>query len=127
MKNKLLKVCIAILIIIFLAVGLVPNINSFLKLHITYKQYTLIVMTLVFITFEIILYLKLNDKVKPAFNLMERSIDFKKYKKEEKYKENKSFYYRDFPFNKNMFKIFWIAFQYGIIKNRANVLNALLF
>lgn len=126
MKNKLLKVCIAILIIIFLAVGLVPNINSFLKLHITYKQYTLIVMTLVFITFEIILYLKLNDKVKPAFNLMERSIDFKKYKKEEKYKENKSFYYRDFPFNKNMFKIFWIAFQYGIIKNRANVLNALL-
>lgn len=64
--------------------------------------------------------------MKSAFNLMEADIDFKKYKKENKYKEDKSFYYRDIPFNKNMFKFFWIAFQYGIIKNRANILNALL-
>ena len=126
MKNKLLKVFVIILILAFLIVGFVPDVNNFLKNHITYEEYTLLIMGLVFITFEIILYLKLNDKMKPAFNLMEADIDFKKYKKEKKYKEDKSFYYRDIPFNKNMFKTFWIAFQYGIIKNRANVLNALL-
>lgn len=126
MKNKLLKVFVIILILAFLIVGFVPDVNNFLKNHITYEEYTLLIMGLVFITFEIILYLKLNDKMKPAFNLMEADIDFKKYKKEKKYKEDKSFYYRDIPFNKNLFKIFWIAFQYGIIKNRANVLNALL-
>lgn len=126
MKKYFLKVLSIILFIIFLIVGLVPNVNNFLKKYITYEQYELLILILVFITFEIILYLKLNNKTKPAFNLMESDIDFKKYKKETKYKEDKSFYYRDFPFNKNIFKIFWIAFQYEIIKNRANILNALL-
>lgn len=126
MKKNVLKFLVGILIFILLVVGLVPVVNDFLKTYITREHYTLLIMSLVFITFEIILYLKLDNKMKNAFNLMEADIDFKKYKKEMRYKEDKSFYYRDFPFDKNMFKIFWIAFQYDIIKNRANVLNALL-
>ena len=106
MKNNILKILAGILSIMILVVGFVPDVNNFLKLHITYEQYILLIMGLVFITFEIILYLKYNYKMKSAFNLLEADIDFKKYKKEKKYKEDKSFYYRDFPFNKNMFKTF---------------------
>ena len=126
MKKNVLKIVVAILIIIFLTVGIVPNINNFLKTHITYEQYNLLIFALVFVIFELIFYLILNNNTKSAFNLMRKDYEFKKYKKESKYIENKSFYYRDFPFNKDMFKVFWIAYQYGIIKNRLNILNAFL-
>ena len=126
MKKRVLKIIVAILILIFFAVGIVPNVNSFLKAHITYEQYNLLIFTLVFIIFEIIFYLILNDNTKSAFNLMKKDLEFKKYKKETNYREDRSFYYRDIPFNKNMVRVFWIAFQYGIIKNRLNILNAFL-
>ena len=126
MKKDVLKFIATLLIVCFLCIGLVPNINGYFKDNITYEQYSLLLIVIVFTVFEIFLYLKLNDKLKQSFGLMEADTDFRRYKKENKYKEDKLFYYRDFPLDKNLFKIFWIAFQYNIINNRANVLNALL-
>jgi hypothetical protein len=121
-----LKFLIFVFAVLFFVVGLVPSVNSFLKSHITKNEYSLIIAVIVYIVFEIFLYLKEFKKYKKNIEYMEEEVDFKKYKKESKYVENKSFYYRDFPFEKNIFKIFWIAFQYNIIDNRANILNALL-
>lgn len=122
MKDKILKIIVVILIISFFSVGLVPSINTFLKEHITDNQYGQLIFIIVFLTFEIIYYLKTKVSPVPIFN----SILMNKYKKETKYKENKNFYYRDLPLNKNIFKIFWIALQYDIIENKTNILNALL-
>lgn len=35
-------------------------------------------------------------------------------------------YYRDIPCNKNIFKAYYIAYQYGIIKNRTDILGAII-
>lgn len=126
MKVIILKIIVVLLISLFLSIGLVPNINLFLREHITYEEYFYLILGIVFVIFEIIFYLKSDKAMSKSFGMMEESINFKKYKKEKKYREDKDFYYRELPFNKDLFKIFWIAYQYGIINNRANVLNALL-
>ena len=47
MKKIILGIMAGILIIVFLVIGLVPNVNNFLKLHITYEQYTFLIIGLV--------------------------------------------------------------------------------
>ena len=53
MKNSILKILVVIFIAIFLIVGLVPDVNVFLKNNITYEQYVTLIMIIVFITFDI--------------------------------------------------------------------------
>jgi len=126
MKDKKLKTIRVCLIVLFFAISLIPGLHHYVKKHLDFEIYVMALALIAFIVFEISLYLKMGKKTKPAFDLMESSIDFRKYKKQIKYKENKDFYYRDIPFNKDLFKLFWIGFQYGLVKNRANLLNALL-
>lgn len=126
MKNTILKMIVALLIVIFLGMGLVSDINLFLREHITYEEYYYLILVIVFVVFEILFYLKNDKKISKSFNMMESGMEFKKYKKEKRYREDKNFYYREIPFNKDLFKVFWIAYQYGIIKTRSSVVNALL-
>lgn len=126
MKEKRLKIYRIFLIVLFFLISLIPWIHHYIKRHIEFELYTMFLSLIALCVFEISLYLKMSKKVKPAFDMMESSIDFRKYKKETRYKVNKDFYYREIPFNKDIFKLFWIGFQYGLVKNRANLLNALL-
>lgn len=43
-----------------------------------------------------------------------------------KIKESQVLYYRDIPCEKDLFKIYYIAYQYGIIKNESDLLGALI-
>ena len=121
MKNIIIKIIVGLLIVVFLGIGLVPDINLFLKNHITFQQYTYLIVIIAFIVFELLLYLKNDKAMSKTFKMLETSMEFTKYKKEKRYKENKDFYYCEIPFNKDLFKVFWIAYQYGIIKTRAKL------
>lgn len=121
-----IKIIIIILSIIFLLIGLEPNINSMLHESLTFTEYGWILTGIGIVNFILFLFHKFYGDLKKSNKDAEKYWEFKKYKKEQKHIVDKNFYYRDLPFNKNLFKIFWIAYQYGIIKNRASILNALL-
>lgn len=126
MKNTFLKIVIVLLAIVLLSMGLVPCVNGFLKNHITYETYLFLMVAMAFTAFELMIYLKFHSSTEESFNIMKAEFSFTKYKKMSRYKEDNSFFYRDLPLNKDIFKIFWIAYQYNIINNKACILNALL-
>ncbi len=126
MKKKILKLLFVLFVILFFCVGLVPSVNLFLRGIITYEEYKLLIYFIVFISFELIFYLKTYERLEVSFGLMKSSVSFKRLRKEKKFNFDETGYYRDIPFNGDLFKFFWIAYQYDIVDNRTILLNALL-
>lgn len=124
--NKFLKLLVIMLTLILLSTGFVPFLNDFLKSFMSYEGYVKFVLGLVFLIFELSFYLSQNKKMKRVFGYMSADLDFERLDKEEKYEEDKNIFYREIPYDANIFKFFWVAFQYGLIKNRSSLLNALL-
>lgn len=100
------RTIVGLLIIVFLEIGLVLDINLFLKNHITFEQYTYLII-IVFIVFELLFYLKNDEAMSKLFKLMKVGMEFNKYKKRKSIKKIKILIIEKFL----LIKIYLIAYQ----------------
>jgi hypothetical protein len=125
-KKKFLKILFFLVGVLILYMLISPNYKASFKSNDFFGAYAAIILVLIFIEIQFLLRIKNEDNINNNLKISRDSTSFIRYKKEKKYVENKNYFYRDFPCNKDLFRILWIGLQYDIIKNKTNVLNALI-